>query len=318
MTDEGTSRWPCTNLVGISNAFEKLVERALLAASCDSTVLLQGETGTGKGVWAKQIHDLSHRADGPFVTVPCGVSADLIENELFGHERGAFTGADKRREGLVHTAENGTLFLDDVDLLSRAAQGKLLWLLENRAFRALGSGRTTEANVRVIGATNVDLLEAVRAERIREDFYFRLNAIPLRIKPLRERREDILPLARRFLAGHSSALTLAPRAATVLVSYNWPGNVRELRHVIEGAVMRSGNETLINESDIELPPARIESTKPFAEAKREFERSYLERILAEHEGNLRVAARAAGLSRRTLQRLREKHAIDLARFRAPR
>ena len=208
-------------------------------ARCDATVLISGETGTGKEVCARAIHYLSPRSSKPFITVNCGaIPAELVENELFGHERGAYTDAAVAKPGLIAEAEGGTLFLDEIDCLPLLAQVKLLRFLQEKEYRPLGSVKTRAASVRVIVATNADLENALRQGRLRQDLYYRINILSLVLPPLRQRQGDILLLARHFLAKFTEEFAkpvqdFSPDVLPTLLAYPWPGNIRELEHTIE-------------------------------------------------------------------------------------
>jgi DNA-binding NtrC family response regulator len=311
-------------LVGESPVFVTLINKIPSVARCDATVLISGETGTGKELCARAIHYLSPRMGKPFVPVDCGaIPTELMENELFGHMRGAFTGASLSQTGLIQEAEGGTLFLDDIDCLPFPAQVKLLRLLQEKEYRRLGSPKVRQADVRIISATNRDLDEEVRREKFRQDLYYRLNIIPLVLPPLRERREDIPLLARHFMDKYaaefkSQVTDFASEAMEMLLLYEWPGNVRELEHVVQRAVVLS-EHAVIPGVDIGLPGRRAtESPKSFKEEKAEaiaqFERSYIEGLLVAHQGNISRAARAAQKNRRAFWQLIRKHRIDVHSF----
>ena len=310
-------------LVGQAANFVSEIGKIPLVARTDGRVLITGATGTGKELCARAIHYLSPRAGQPFVPVNCGaIPVELVENELFGHERGAYTGAAHAQHGLIHEARGGTLFLDEIDCLPLMAQTKLLRFLQDHEYRPLGSARVRRADVRVIAASNVDLEEAVREGRVRRDLYYRLNIIQLVLPPLRERREDIPLLARHFLAEYAAefdrpAAAISPDAMQALVSYDWPGNVRELEHTIERAVMLCGAEVL-GGGDIVLPGRGAAADESFRQAKArvvaDFEKSYVEHLLVSHEGNISGAARAAHKNRRAFWQLIRKHRIDVRRF----
>jgi DNA-binding NtrC family response regulator len=292
-------------------------------ASVDATVLLTGETGTGKEVIARAIHYHSPRKGQPFVPVNCGALPDhLLENELFGHARGAFTDASSAEKGLLAEAEGGTLFLDEIDALSASAQVKLLRVLQDREYRQLGSTKSRSANVRIITATNTDLLRQVRAGRFREDLYYRLHLLCLRLPPLRERNMDIALLARHFLLQYGQRhgreeLRLTPCAVQKLTAYPWPGNVRELEGVIQRAVVLC-SAPILQPQDLELPTDVEQSAIPGNSSLRaaksqmlgQFERGYLINLLTAHGGNVTQAAKQAGKERRAFQRLLRKHEVD--------
>ena len=310
-------------LVGGSLAFRAAVNRLPQVADCDATMLISGETGTGKEVFARAIHRLSARAAGPFVAVNCGaIPVDLVENELFGHERGAYTHATDARAGLIAEAEGGSLFLDEIDSLPLLAQVKLLRFLQEKEYRALGSARTHRANVRVIAATNTDIGRAVRQGQLRQDLYYRLNIVTLVLPPLRQRTEDIPVLARHFVLKYAAlfrkpARTFTEEALRRLLLYPWPGNVRELEHTVERAVAMAPSPVL-DVPDLDLPGEK-EAASSFREAKaravREFEHVYLESLLLACDGNISRAAAVARKDRRAFWELLRKHRIDARSYR---
>lgn len=311
-------------LVGQSKAFVDQLNRIPLVARCDATVLISGETGTGKELFARAIHELSPRSKGPFVAVNCGaIPMELAEGELFGHERGAFTGAHAQRKGLVEEANRGTLFLDEIDSLPLLAQVKLLRFLQEKEYRPLGSPNTRTADVRVITATNIDVENAVRSGRLRHDLYYRLNILPIVLPPLRERRDDILLLAGHFLTRYSMQFEKAvcgftPEAREALILYPWPGNVRELEHAVARAVAMSESGS-VSAAALQLAGADGEGIQSFQAAKAKvvsrFERAYLEGLLLACHGNISRAAQAANKNRRSFWELLRKHRIDAGRFR---
>ena len=313
-------------LLGESPAFLAEIRKIPLLAQCDVNVLISGETGTGKELCARAIHYLSPRAGRPFIAVNCGaIPVELVENELFGHERGAFTDASTAQGGLIHEAEGGTLFLDEIACLPLLAQVKLLRFLQDKEYRRLGSTKTQQGDVRVVAAMNIDLEEAVREGKLRQDLYYRLNIIPLVLPPLRERREDIPLLARYFLAKYAAKLNkyvtdCSPDVMQLLVLYEWPGNVRELEHTIERAVVLS-EQAVIHKADIILPRvAAAAHQDSFQEAKAKviarFERTYIQGLLLAHQGNITKAARAAQKNRRAFWQLMRKHLIDAHSFKS--
>ncbi len=313
-------------LLGESPAFLAEIRKIPLLAQCDVNVLISGETGTGKELCARAIHYLSPRAGRPFIAVNCGaIPVELVENELFGHERGAFTDASTAQGGLIHEAEGGTLFLDEIACLPLLAQVKLLRFLQDKEYRRLGSTKTQQGDVRVVAAMNIDLEEAVREGKLRQDLYYRLNIIPLVLPPLRERREDIPLLARYFLAKYAAKLNkyvtdCSPDVMQLLVLYEWPGNVRELEHTIERAVVLS-EQAVIHKADIILPRvAAAAHQDSFQEAKAKviarFERTYIQGLLLAHQGNITKAARAAQKNRRAFWQLMRKHLLDAHSFKS--
>src|SRR5262249_47639354 len=301
------------------------VNKLPVIARCDASVLILGETGTGKELCARSIHYLSPRASKPFVPVNCSaIPVELVENELFGHEREAFTGASSSRPGLITEADGGTLFMDEIDCMPLLAQVKLLRFLQEKEYRPLGSMRRRHADVRVMAATNIDLEEAVRTGKLRHDLYYRLNVIPLMLPPLRERPGDIPVLARHFLAKYSSEFDkrttdLSPAAMQMLMLHQWPGNVRELEHVIERATVMCQHQ-IIGPDDIGLPLRKAAAAgTSFQEMKAtmiaQFERTYISGLLRIHQGNVSKAARAAQKDPRALRQLIRKHKIDVMTFR---
>jgi DNA-binding NtrC family response regulator len=307
-----------TRLVGESPLFIAELKKISAIAQCHASVLITGETGTGKEVYARAVHQLSPRAGSPFLVVNCGaIPVELIENELFGHQAGAYTSALSAATGLVREAEGGTLFLDEINSLPLPAQSKLLRLLQDREYVPLGSAKVCKADIRVIAATNTNLEEAVRTGQFRKDLFYRLNVIPVTLPSLRDRAADVRRLARHFLSKFSSQLgkgpkELSPAAMQTLVAYDWPGNVRELENIIERAVVLSSAAT-IESVDIQLPqPVHACNGDSFralkAKVVAQFERQYIEDALAQY-GSIGKAARAAGKNRRAFWELMRKHDI---------
>jgi two-component system, NtrC family, response regulator GlrR len=308
-----------SDMIGESPAFVEEISKIPIIAKSESFVLITGETGTGKELFARAIHDLSTRAKNPYIPVNCGaIPIELVENELFGHDRGAFTGAGSSLPGLIEAADGGTLFLDEVNSLPMPAQAKLLRFLQEKEYRPLGSSRTIKADVRVISAANVDIKEAVNEDRMRLDLYHRLNVINIKLPPLRDRREDIPLLASHFLRRHSADLDglakeFTEEAMNILMLYEWPGNVRELEHVIERAIVMCKHEFI---SGIEISHAVGNlPTRSFRDAISDFEQDYIRGVLRICEGNLTQAARVAQMHRPNLRRLIRKYQIDLHSFR---
>jgi len=313
-------------LIGNSPEFFKMLKRMSAMARSNASVILLGETGTGKEVCAQAIHYCSQRSQGPWVAINCAaIPNDLIEDELYGHVRGAYTHAHASRDGMVREAEGGTLFLDEVDSLSLAAQAKLLRFLQDGEYREIGSCHIHHADVRVLAASNSDLRLAVLKGHFREDLFFRLNTLKLTLPPLRERRQDIALLAAHFfdranLESGKNLSGITQCALQRLLSYNWPGNVRELEHVIQCAVVLAEG-SVIQASDIELENQNTElnTIVSFREAKARavasFERGYLETMLAQNQGNISRAARAAKKDRRAFFELLRRHDINASRFR---
>lgn len=298
-----------------------------LAAS-DASVLVEGETGTGKELVARAIHYLGPRAPYPFIPANCGAFTEsLLQDELFGHERGAYTDASARRPGLITQAEQGTLFLDEVDALTPRAQVSLLRVLQDGSFRALGGTREQRVNVRFVAATNTPLLGLVEEGRFRRDLYYRLCVFSIALPPLRERGEDVLRLAHYFIRKHGKDSTeLSPDASNALLTFDWPGNVRELENAIIRGVTRARNG-IIEGPDLGLPGQVGENgTSPsggsFNAKKRRmieiFERQLLTELMSQHKGNVTRAAAAAGRERRDFGKLLKKHSIDPSIFSTPR
>lgn len=327
-TDENSARerLQTDSLIGESACFLRLLENVPRFARSDATVLILGETGTGKELFAKAIHDQSRRNGKPFVAINCGAVPDqLFENELFGHARGAYTTATSPQQGLVGAAEGGTLLLDEVDDLTDSAQTKLLRFLQDRTYHCLGSPQERRADVRILAATNSDLAQLVARERFRPDLYHRLNVLSFSIPALRERMEDIPLLATHFVNRYQReygvpSLRLAPSAVRRLMAYHWPGNVRELEGVLQRAVVMSSSSILDSE-DLSLPADQSESLPESSwrgtksRMIERFEQAYLKSLLRAYEGNLTRAARAAGTDRRAFQRLVRRYGLDRESFR---
>ncbi|HEX5101785.1 MAG TPA: sigma 54-interacting transcriptional regulator [Polyangiaceae bacterium] len=298
-------------------------------APTDAGVLLEGETGTGKDVLARSIHQQSPRREKPFVVVDCGaVSYSLLESELFGHERGAFTGAVATRQGAFELAGSGTIFLDEVGELPLDVQPKLLRVLESGEFRRVGGNKTLRAEARVIAATKRDLKAEVERGKFREDLYFRLAVVPVTVPPLRSRREDIAPLIERFIElarkrdPSASAITLSPSTVAALTAHDWPGNVRELRNVLDRAIYiaTAGGEREVRIFDFPVSggasnaaPPSFEPGQSYREVREhfetDFERRYVAWLLDRHAGNISAAAREARMDRKHLYDLARRHGL---------
>lgn len=314
----------CKKVIGESPVFVDQLRRIPMIAKCDANVLIAGETGTGKELYARAIHYSSPREGRAFTPVNCGaIPAELVENELFGHERGAFTSAASMQTGLIEEANGGTLFLDEIDCLPVFAQVKLLRFLQEKEYRPLGSSKIRRADVRIIAASNLNLEAAVANGRVRQDLYYRLNIISLRLPPLRERREDIPLLARHFITRYADELDkevsgLSPEALQLLMVHNWPGNVRELEHVIERALVLCEGAVLEPHDLVIAPMVRTGEQESLQEAKAKeiarFERDYIQGLLSACKGNITRAAQVAKKNRRAFWQLIQKHQIDVARF----
>ena len=310
-------RFGVQNLVGQSPAMVEVYKLVARVAGLDTTVLIQGETGTGKELVARAIHHASPRADGPFVVVDCSALAEtLVDSELFGHERGAFTGAWSARRGLFETAAGGTCLLDEVGELSAALQAKLLRALQEQTIRRVGGNDWISVNVRMIAASNRDLKKRVEEGSFREDLYYRLNVVSIGVPPLRERLADVPLLAQHFVDKYARltrkpARGLAREALDVLGAYHWPGNVRELENAIERAVALSTSELLMPE---DLPPQSRHERAPLVlpapqMTLDEVRRWYIGKVLEEVGGNKVQAAERLGIDRATLYRMLRRWAV---------
>lgn len=318
------SHFGLKKVIGESPVFLDQLRRIPMIAKCDANVLIAGETGTGKELYARAIHYGSSREGRPFMPINCGaIPVDLVENELFGHERGAFTSAATFQTGLIEEANGGTLFLDEIDCLPVFAQVKLLRFLQEKEYRPLGSTKIRRADVRIIAASNLNLEEAVANGKLRQDLYYRLNIISLILPPLRERREDIPLLTEHFLTRYASELdkdvhTLSSEAMQSLMLHNWPGNVRELEHVIERAVVLCEGPVLQTHDLVIHQTVRKDAQESLQEAKAKeiarFERDYIQGLLSSCKGNITRAAQVAKKNRRAFWQLIQKHGIDVARF----
>jgi transcriptional regulator with GAF, ATPase, and Fis domain len=302
-----------THLMGTSQALERVLKQAKSVAATSATVLLTGENGTGKEMLARAIHQESPRTDGPFVAVSCAALPEaLIESELFGHEKGAFTSAIHTHKGRFELADSGTLFLDEIGDLSAAVQVKLLRVLQEREFERVGGTKTLTVNIRLIAATNRDLEKEVAQGRFRQDLFFRLNVVPLVLPPLRERPDDIPILAAHFAAKSAQKYgqptpELEPGLVEILLDYNWPGNVRELENLIERLVVLSGTSTLGLEYVPEKMLRVLPGTPPGDETTLEGAVEAVKRRMIvsalQSEGNKVAAAKKLGISRSYLHRL---------------
>ena len=306
-------------IVGASRPMRDMLDMVARVAGTRSTVLIQGETGTGKELIARAIHAASPRAQRPFVPVDCGALAEgVLESELFGHVKGAFTGAVIDKRGLFETAHDGTCFLDEVGEISPCVQAKLLRVLQEHAIKRVGDTDSFGVDVRVIAATNRDLGSLIGGGRFREDLFYRLSVVTLRVPPLRERREDIPLLASHFLSVYAAASAravtgIAPEAMSLLVGYEWPGNIRELEHAIERAVALTTHSVVRPE---DLPPRCVEAaTSPDPSASplslRGVVTGHVRRVLREARWNKKLAAQLLGIHRRTLYRLTKRYGISL-------
>jgi DNA-binding NtrC family response regulator len=307
--------------LGTSAAIRQLAEQVRKVLVTESPILIQGETGTGKGVLAKWLHNHGPRAEEAFVDLNCaGLSRELLETELFGHEKGAFTGATASKSGLLEVAHRGTVFLDEVGDMDPQVQPKLLKVLEEKGFRRLGDIRDRHVDIRLIAATHQDLSLLVREKRFRSDLYFRISTIPLAVPPLRQRVEDI-PLLAQYLLGRLVAdlgrgdVRLAPEVERALQAYPWPGNIRELRNVLERAVLLS-DRNILDRQDLrfDVPLAAEVSPDDSAMTLLELERRHIERVLREEHGHVERAARRLGVPRSSLYQKIKQHGIVLSKI----
>ena len=312
-------RVPLTPIVGHSEAMEAVLQKIGRIAGSEANVLIEGESGTGKGLIAQAIHGRSARAAGPFLVINCsGFQDQLLESELFGHEKGAFTGASSAKQGLFEVANHGTLFMDEVAEMSAAMQAKLLQILDSRELRRVGGTRVHRVDVRIIAATNKELSREVRDGRFREDLYYRLNVVSVMLPPLRERKEDIPPLIEHFLrcfqGSGKQARVITPEALRLLQDYPWPGNVRELANAVERLLILAPGAAIGPE---DLPPNIRTAGEagpghpggPFSLS--EMERLHIARVLSETKGKKMQAARLLGIDLKTLNKKIKDYNIAL-------
>jgi formate hydrogenlyase transcriptional activator len=307
------------DIVGRSDALHRVLDQVATVAPTDATVLLHGETGTGKELIARAIHNLNARRDRSFVRINCAaIPSGLLESELFGHEKGAFTGALMQRKGRFELADQGSLFLDEIGDISLELQPKLLRAVQEQEFERLGSARTIHVNVRIIAATHRDLRAMIRENKFREDLFYRLNVFPIEIPPLRERCEDIAPLANYFVSKLSRQMgkkikAISPQAMEVLTNASWPGNVRELQNIVERAIILSRGD-VIGSADFELPSLTT-ATAPVSDAA---ERQQIEDALRASRGRISGmdgAAQSLGVAPSTLESRIQRLGIDKLAFR---
>jgi len=311
-----------SSIIGTSQSMSRVLAKLPLTAQTDAAVIIYGESGTGKELIAQTLHRMSKRANLPFITINCGALPDtLLESELFGYKRGAFTDAHRDTPGLVEEANGGTLFMDEIGDLSFSVQVKLLRFLQSKEFKPLGSPRTQRADLRIVAATNRDLRAMVGTGEFREDLYYRLNIVPVNLPPLRDREGDIPLLANHFLRRFRDEFdkpleAISPEALQRLVSYPWPGNVRELENKVQQAVVMAQGRViepgdLLFEDEVPLPDLSAPST--FKDEKRrvvgDFEVRYVSRVLQMYSGNISRAARHAGMDRKNLWTIMRKHGL---------
>jgi two-component system response regulator HydG len=306
-------RFDFSNIIGQSSEMKKLLETVALVAPTEATVLILGESGTGKELIANAIHQNSPRQNRPFIKVNCAALPEtLLESELFGHEKGAFTGASTRRQGRFHLADKGTIFLDEIAEMSSSTQTKILRVLQEREFEPVGSSETVKVDVRIITATNKKLKEEIQKNRFREDLYYRINVVSLTVPALRERRDDMLLLADFFLkqfAEKNQRLIkgFTPKAMDLIMRHDWPGNVRELENVVERAIIMARGDMItpsdfpevLQKLDVDREETRLDLTP--GRTLKEVEKDMIIRTLEMASGNRTRAANILGISRRTLQ-----------------
>jgi two-component system response regulator GlrR len=306
-------RYDFKNIIARSEKMQKVLDLVSRVAETDSTIYISGESGTGKEVVAKAIHLASKRRDKPFVAINCAaIPETLLESELFGHEKGAFTDAKRSYGGLFAQSHQGTIFLDEIGDMSLSVQAKLLRVLEEKRFYPLGSGRPIEVDVRVIVATNKDLEAEVKKGSFREDLFYRIHVVPIDLPPLRQRKEDIPPLAEHFLREISQRMKkdikgISAMAMQKLMLYDWPGNVRELENTIEHAAAISQHDVISEEMILPAKDLSAEPLKPLNEAVEDFRKGYLVRLLEFTKGNVSKAAEMAGRYRADFYNLLKKH-----------
>ena len=303
-----------SSIIGHSPALESVIRTAQIAAAADVHILIEGETGTGKELMAQALQQSSKRADQPFVIINCAaMPADLVESLMFGHEKGAFTGADSRKDGYVQKAAGGTLFLDEIGELPLAQQAKLLRFVENGECQRIGSHTFEQVDVRILAATNQNLLQRVNEGKFRQDLFYRLSVVTQQLPSLAERPEDILPLAEYFLKqfclqARRKPLKISAEAKRRLQAHSWPGNVRELRNLMERiAFLAQGDRVEADDLAFILSPERDDSLEPSAhlglsEATRRFQQDFIRRSIKRVRGNMSEAARLLGLHRSNLYR----------------
>ncbi|HOG16264.1 MAG: Transcriptional regulatory protein QseF [Syntrophaceae bacterium PtaU1.Bin231] len=310
------------DIVGRSAAMKRVFDLTALAAQSDSNVFISGESGTGKGMIARAVHRLSGRRDKPFVALNCAaIPETLLESELFGFEKGAFTGATSSKKGFFLQADGGTIFLDEISEIPLPMQGKLLKALEEKEFYPLGAQKTVKVDIRIVSASNRDIEKEVEEGRFRRDLFYRIRVIPIGIPPLRERKEDIPLLAEHFLEKSAAKVNkkiknISPGALKKIMTYSWPGNVRELENVIECAAVMARSEVIQDDMLIMADQKMPESVfRPFRESKQEFERNYLIELMKISRGNVSQAAKLAGKYRADLYALLEKYNLNPLEFR---
>lgn len=322
ITSHEDDAWRASIISG-SQQMQSLLAQAKLVAASDASVLIQGESGTGKELLAQSIHNASPRHAEPFVAINCAAIPEaLLESELFGHKKGAFTGATRDHQGLFQTASGGTLFLDEIGDMPMSIQAKLLRALQERSIRPVGGTQQIPINVRVLCATHKNLLEEMQEKRFREDLYYRINVVNLEIPSLAARREDIPLLANHFLANlnkkyHKKLNGFAPEALELMISAPWPGNVRQLQNIVEQVVVLSTTPIITSGLVQKALQDNISSMVSFDTARKNFEQQYLINLMKATQGNVTQAARIADRNRTEFYKILERHQINPALFKAP-
>jgi two-component system response regulator GlrR len=309
------------NIIGKSEKMKKVFEQVTLAAATDSNVYIEGKSGTGKELIAKNLHVASNRKDGPFIAVNCAAIPDtLMESELFGYEKGAFTGANKDKRGLFAEASGGTFFLDEISEMSLSMQAKILRALEEKEFYPVGSRQTIKVDARIIAASNKNLEQEVEKGLFREDLFYRIHVIPIKLPPLQERKEDIPLLSRHFLQKYSKEMGkdvngFSINAMQKLISYPWPGNIRELENTIECAVAMTKRDIITQDFILPSQESNPEGLISFKDAKENFEKNYLIQLFELTRGNVSKAAKLAGKYRADVYELIKKYNLKITDFR---
>jgi two-component system response regulator GlrR len=309
------------NIIGKSEKMKKVFEQVTLAAATDSNVYIEGKSGTGKELIAKNLHVASNRKDGPFIAVNCAAIPDtLMESELFGYEKGAFTGANKDKRGLFAEASGGTFFLDEISEMSLSMQAKILRALEEKEFYPVGSRQTIKVDARIIAASNKNLEQEVEKGLFREDLFYRIHVIPIKLPPLQERKEDIPLLSRHFLQKYSKEMGkdvngFSINAMQKLISYPWPGNIRELENTIECAVAMTKRDIITQDFILPSQESNPEGLISFKDAKENFEKNHLIQLFELTRGNVSKAAKLAGKYRADVYELIKKYNLKITDFR---
>jgi len=308
-------------MVKICEKMKRVLEQVTKAAESDSSVYIEGESGTGKELIAKTLHMASPRKDGPFVVINCAaIPETLLESELFVYKRGAFTGAVYSKKGLFAQAHKGTFFLDEISEMPLSMQVKLLRVLERKEFYPLGGNKVIKVDARIVAASNKSLEEEIKRGRFREDLFCRIHVIPIKLPPLRERKEDIPPLAKHFLNKFTKKIKkeikgFSPLALQKLMLYHWPGNVRELENVIECAVAMATEDIITEDLILQTQKLDKNNLRPLKKAKDDFEKNYLIQVMELTQGNVSQAAKIAGKYRADLYELLEKYGLNPTDFR---